>query len=234
MIALIDGDIVAYRCAASAEQETEEWIPTSRADSLVNEILEATSATSHQIFISGPGNFRREIYPAYKANRKQPSPTWLKACEHYLIEQWGATITDGYEADDALGIAMSSKVDAICASIDKDLLQLPGQHYNFVKKEFISISPERALREFYISMLVGDATDNIKGVAGIGKAKAPRILEGCETEQEMFDAVREQYNNDGEMLLNGQLLWIWRTIGGIWNPVQLQEQNRELPLESIV
>lgn len=227
MKALIDGDIIAYRCAVSAEQEDQAFIPISRCENLVEEILEATEANLHEIFISGPGNFRREIYPAYKVNRKQPPPKWLETCERYLIDEWNATVTDGCEADDALGVAQMEGIyfddpeipfglyTVIC-SIDKDLLQIPGKHYNFVKREFQEISYARGMREFYLSMLIGDATDNIKGLKNVGKSKAPRLLEGCSTEDELFNTCRELYNDDEYMLLTGRLLWIWRQTNGDW------------------
>lgn len=232
MLVALDGDIICYRCAASAEQEEQEFIPLSRVSNLVREIMQATGATEHKAYISGPNNFRRILYPAYKANRKQQPPKWLESCERLLIEEFGAIVTDGCEADDMLGVVMSSQADAICASIDKDLNQIEGQHYNFVQKRFEYITPERAIREFYLSMLVGDRTDNIFGVKGIGKAKAPRILEGCETEEEMFDTVRECYNDDAAMLLNGQLLHIWRKEDDIWefpqfDPAKNIQQDRE-------
>jgi 5'-3' exonuclease len=224
LLVLVDADLIAYRCSATAEHDPEEYIPLSRVDVLFEQILSETKATDFKAFITGPNNFRREIYPAYKANRKQPKPKWLAACERYLIEEWRATVTDGCEADDYLGVELTNSPDAVVASIDKDLLQVPGNHYNFVRKERIYVEAARGLRTFYEQLLIGDATDNVKGCPGIGKAKAPRILEGCETESDMFDCVRNCYNDDAAMLLNGQLLWIWRTIGGTWNPLQLKQE----------
>lgn len=224
MLALIDADIVCYRCAATAEADPE-WVATSRTRDLVEQILHDVKAKEYQLFISGPDNFRYKIYPEYKANRKQPKPKHLKACEDYLVSEWNAEVTQGYEADDAMGIGQSKSLmahedkvvlDTIICSIDKDLLQVPGRHYNFVKKEMIEISPARGLREFYTSLLVGDAADNIRGKSGLGKVKAPRLLEGCETEEDLFNTCRDIYDNDEEMLLNGNLLWIWRSINMLW------------------
>lgn len=235
MLALVDSDIVSYRCAATAENDPD-WVAVARTKELLEQILFDVKADTYQLYLSGPGNFRYEIYPDYKANRKQPKPKHLKACEDYLVSEWGATYTEGYEADDALGIAQCEsynkdetkiKLDTIICSIDKDLLQIPGRHYNFVKKEFTEISPARGLREFYTSVLVGDAADNIKGAAGIGKKKAPLILDGCTTESEMFEACLNHYPSEDELLLNGQLLWIWRKENDIWQlPVINSKQEQ--------
>ena len=251
MLALLDADIIAYRCAATANHDPE-WVATSRCNALVEQILEEVKADSYQLFLSGPVNFRKKIYPAYKANRVQPPPVHLLLCKQFLETKWGAVWTDGYEADDALGIeacrhnkilatSIGPKQDnyeyktyfnSVICSIDKDLKQIPGLHYNFVKKEFDEVSVEQGWRSFYTQVLVGDASDNVKGCPGIGKAKAPRILAGCETEQEMFNAVRETYNDDDNMFINGQLLYILREENVYWNPEKFIEQDEEAQLES--
>lgn len=185
---------------------------------MLEEILAGVGADSFRIFISGDRNFRKELYPAYKANRDgKPRPKWLTTCKEYLVKEWNGEVTDGYEADDALGIAGSEGDGRVIATIDKDLKQVPGDHFNFVTKQFTHVSVEAGLRTFYTQLLVGDPTDNIGGCPGIGKVKSSRLLDGCETEDEMFDAVREAYKNDKLMRLYGQLLWIWRKPNDIWN-----------------
>ena len=233
MLALLDSDIVAYRCAATAENN-EEWIAVARTKELVEQILHEVGADSYKLYLSGANNFRKIIYPDYKANRTQPRPKHLNACKQYLVDHWGATWTDGYEADDALGINQEKTLEGntIICSIDKDLRQIPGEHYNFVKKARDYISPETAIRTFYIQLLIGDTADNIKGVPGIGKAKAPKILDGCNNEDEMFEAVRDTYNDDKLMLLNGQLIHIFQKENDLWNPEKLKEHGQEVLSES--
>ena len=238
MLALVDADIVAFRCAASAEKESEDWIARARTKELVEQILHDTGATEYKLFLTGERNFRKDIYPLYKANRTQPKPKWLAMCKDYLIEHWQATVTDGYEADDALGFHQSLCIppdSTIICSIDKDLMMIPGKHYNFVKKEFAEVNELQAQRTFYTSMLVGDAADNVKGVPGIGKAKAPKILDGCESEVELYEAVRSMYEEQEDFDLNADLLWIWRQPDGRWtlNRGKLLKQEPEVMLESM-
>lgn len=228
MLALVDGDIVAYRCAASAQQDPE-WIANARAKELMEQILGAVRATEYRVFLSGSRSFRKEMYPQYKANRTQPPPIHLAACKQYLVNDWQAVWTaDGIEADDALGIAQVSVDSSIICSIDKDLKQIPGLHYNFVKREFDTVDEKQGWYNFYIQMLVGDSADNIRGCPGIGKAKAPKILAGCSTVQEMFDACRNTYNDDESMFMNGQLLYIWRKEQDHWDYKKLLEQEQKL------
>ena len=234
LIALVDADIVAFRCAATAEND-EEWIAIARTKELIETILQEVGATEYKCYLTGQNNFRKQIYPEYKANRiGKPLPKHLDACKQFLVDHWGATVCEGYEADDALGINQEKFLEGntIICSIDKDLRQIPGEHYNFVKKERDYVNDENALRTFYTQLLVGDPGDNIRGCPGIGKAKAPKILDGCTTDDEMFEAVRSAYNDDTSMLINGQLLWIWRQMNDIWCPTKLQELVLEVPSES--
>jgi len=222
---LIDGDLVGFRCAASAENDGE-GIAIARLTESMQRIFEELGSTDAVVFLTGPGNFRKEVCPDYKANRTKPAPVHLAACREFLIENFGAIVCEGHEADDALGYSQGE--DTVIVSYDKDLQQIAGQHYNFVKGELTTVTEQAGLRHFYEQMLVGDKGDNIIGVAGIGKVKAPRILEGCETEEEMFDTVRELYADDARFFRNGQLLWIWKTKGGIWNSPLLSKLDTSI------
>lgn len=225
MQALIDFDIVAYSMAASAENDPVE-VAYMRIDQMIHSILDTTGANTYRGFISGGSNFRNEIYPEYKANRKDMvDPLWRSACKEYLVREWAAEVTDGYEADDALGINQTA--DTIICSIDKDLDQVPGLHYSWpiVRKGSIvregkiyEVSEIEGLRSFYRSLLVGDRTDNIFGVDGIGKVKAAKMIDNLETEEEMFERVAELYQGDMDRLLvNGKCLWIMREENKQWD-----------------
>ena len=98
-ICLIDGDLVAYRCAASAANDPVE-IAFARIDNLVNRLIHETNSVNHRIYLTGGNNFRKEIYPEYKANRTQEPPKWLQDCREHLVLYWKAKISDGNEADD--------------------------------------------------------------------------------------------------------------------------------------
>ena len=228
MRALLDGDIFAYRTAAASE-EADERICLLRLDRFVREVLHTTQSDAYNIFLSGEDNFRYKLFPEYKAHRKDVvKPKWLQQCREYLVTEWNAEISHGCEADDLLG-SRQDDTTIIC-SIDKDLLQIEGKHYNFVKEEFYDVTYEGGMRHFYEQLLKGDRADGIPGVAGLGEKKAARMLEGCETEQEMFDVCRGAYNDDALMYTYGACLWIWRKEGDIWNPTDLIG-NSQLELE---
>lgn len=206
MIGLIDADIVAFRVAASAENEPQE-IALLRIDSMMNDILSTTD--SYKAFLTGKNNFRYDINPDYKANRKDTvRPQWLDICRSYLINEYNAIVTDGYEADDALGFNQTE--DTVIFSIDKDLLMIPGHHYNFIKNEYREVSELDSLKTFYKQMLIGDTSDNIKGVAGIGKVKAAKLIDHLDNEADMFNLVADLYSNQERFLMNADCLWIMR------------------------
>lgn len=104
MIALIDGDIVAYRCSAACENEPVE-IALIRTYDMMQNILDETGASSYKCFLSGDNNFRYTINPDYKQNRKDKvDPIHRQACKDFLVSDWNAIVVDGYEADDALSM----------------------------------------------------------------------------------------------------------------------------------
>jgi len=194
---------------------------------MMQRILHETNAMQYRSFLSGDGNFRYDIYPEYKANRRDaPRPKWLQPVREHLVVAWNSSVTEDIEADDAMGIeqCLSNDDSTIICSIDKDMLMIPGKHYNFVKQEFRTVSPLEGLRNFYYQLIMGDRTDNIPGYDGKMRQKTPKFLESavayldeCMNEYEMFEHVRNMYNNDEAMLLSGRCLWIQRKEGDRWN-----------------
>lgn len=222
--ALIDGDLISYRCAASAEGE-ELAIALLRVDEMMDQILYNTNATTYQTFLGGKKNFRKVINPTYKANRTKPDPIHREACNQHLRDEWNATSIPCLEADDLLGISQTK--DTIICSIDKDLRQIPGWHFNFVKCDMSEVDEYTGWFNFYMQFLVGDTSDNIRGIDGLGPKKSEKILFGM-TPEEMFDKVRELYNDDARMLMNGQCLYIWKEPFDLWQPPQLSPTNVQL------
>ncbi|CAB4170127.1 exonuclease [uncultured Caudovirales phage] len=222
MKCLIDGDIVVYRAAASAEDE-EQWVALARADQMMQDIIADTGATSYNVYLTGSGNFRREIAPSYKANRPDSRPAHWSAVREFLVTQHKAVICDGFEADDQLGIDQDKthKSTVIC-SIDKDLLQIPGRHYNFVKKVFQEVTHDEGIKALYMQSLIGDRSDNIIGVQGLGPVKAARALDELLPE-EYYDKCRELYNDDERYHLNMKLLYIWQKPNDQWQPPNSRE-----------
>jgi hypothetical protein len=71
----------------------------------------------------------------------------------------------------------SSVGDDFCvATIDKDLDQVVGHHYDYLKKVFYFVDPDHATWWFWVQVLSGDVTDNIPGCYRVGNKKAESIV----------------------------------------------------------
>jgi len=222
MQALIDHDLVVFRCAASAENDSLN-IAIHRVETLLDELLTKTGADSYRAFLSGKSNFRKTIYPEYKANRTAPKPVHLEALREYALEKQNAELApDTLEADDALGINQTD--DTMIVSLDKDLLMVPGKHFSWEIKgkgwtkpdKFFTQDAIGGMRLFFEQCLKGDTADNIKGIEKIGNKRAAALLADCVTEQQMFDAVRNAYGNDDEFIMNASVLWIMQNEEDVW------------------
>ena len=234
MLALIDADILAWRCACTLKEDDALDIANWRASAMMGEILADTGASEYLLFLSGGENFRKTLYPQYKANRAdKPRPPALEPVREYLVLDWNAKVTDGIEADDALGINQTD--DTIICTIDKDLLQVPGKHYNFVTKEFRVVSRTEALRTFYKQLLLGDRSDNIPGYDGMARQKPTRQIQAwyydidrTDNEMDMFRICLDAYSGDlDRLLLTGNLVYVQRKNDDKW-----RQPTEELQSES--
>ena len=237
MKALIDGDIVVYRCGFAAEHTTyilfdgesdvpcglfesaaemKEFIkqheiedytverersvePLSHAlanvKSVMATILAEVGTDDYQVYLSQGKCFRDGIatIKEYKGNRKNaPKPFHYQEIRDYLVNVYHAHVCNSIEADDALALAQGD--DTVICSIDKDLLQVPGNHYNWVRDEKILITPEVGLKKLYMQVLTGDGTDNIPGIRGLGPAKARKLLADATTKKEMSTICTQEWD----------------------------------------
>ena len=222
MHVLIDGDIIGYRIGFSTEEENEKIVVSRVATFIESMLWEDLDAETYQGYLTGSGNFRNDIARTapYKGNRTAPKPKHLQFIRDYLVSAWDFRISEGEEADDSIAIEHTSRNhESIIASIDKDFLQLPGKHWNFVKKEMTEVNEAEALLNFYRQVLTGDRVDNIIGLKGIGPVKADKILANYTSGAEMYLACIEAYSGSEERVIeNCRLLWLRRTVGEIWQP----------------
>ena len=223
MHVLIDADVVCYRIACSTEEENEK-IAISRCAYFIESMLweDLENVETYQCYLTGKDNFRNDIAKTapYKGNRTTPKPKHLQLLRDYLVSSWDAKVSVGQEADDSIAIEhVARNYESIIASIDKDFLQLRGNHWNFVKKEMTFVTEEEALLNFYRQVLTGDRVDNIIGLKGIGPVKADKILNGCESAAEMYTACVEAYGGSEERTIeNCRLLWLRREADQLWQP----------------
>ena len=122
--------------------------------------------------------FRYDIFPDYKANRKDTvRPVLLGDMREKIQKEYTTHIWENLEADDVLGILADSE-NTIIVSSDKDLRQISTYHMDLANPEFIEWETEEDGYKFFLTQCItGDSTDGYYGVPGMGKAKAKRILE---------------------------------------------------------
>jgi len=235
MIALIDGDILIYRVGFASQSKNDngeyEAIPVefacARMDTAIENIMKGTNASSYTVFLTSAdkSNFRFALYEEYKANRTAPKPIWYQELRLHLSQRHNAVMVVGMEADDAMGMAQNS--NTIICSIDKDLDQIPGKHYDFVNDVMYDVSEEDGLRFFYLQLLMGDRVDNIPGIEGVGvKTAAAMLGDMFQSEAKYAEIARAAYAKKyGEdkgtalMSLYGKLLKIKRKEDEpLWEP----------------
>lgn len=183
------------------EVEIKDWFQAKMiVDNMISKIYSSTGASQAVFFLSDKQNFRHEIakHRPYKQRDKE-KPHYYQRVKDYLIDRYKAVIVEGMEADDAVGIMAEAcekyEEPFVIVSGDKDLNQIPGVHYDFLKEKLYHVQLRDSVRFFFRQVLTGDTTDTIDGLPGVGEAKAEKILADAETFQQMEEAVREAYLN---------------------------------------
>jgi len=190
-----------------------------------------------QLYLSDDNNFRYQVDPDYKANRKSMRvPKNLVDAKEYLKNNWDTKILPNHEADDVLGIIQwkdyvqnykdPTKCQTIICTLDKDLNMIPGWHFNWRTGDTFWVEEFDAMRLFYEQLLKGDRVDNIIGLKNIGDVRATKMIEIYSTEKEMWDkAVSAYVTEEGDptkgeerALRNARLLWIRREPNQMWTP----------------
>ena len=191
-ILLVDADSIFFRAAYVVFDRKKEklkvnWKKDVRKiiDQTMRSIQAEFSSNIFKVGIKGRNNFRKDIYSKYKTNRPdlhEDMKTALTYGHEHMKDKYDAVESEGMEADDLVSIwaheAREMDLPYVVVGIDKDLLQIPGDHYNFVKCERQTISEDVGNYKLMIQCLTGDNTDNIPGIKGIGPKKAEKILAG--------------------------------------------------------
>ena len=188
--------------------KSKEGFPTGLLTGFVNFIhqLQREHMTDYIVFAldSKEGSFRKEIYSEYKANRPEPPEDLVKQLSVAIswIEKMGfKTLSKPlYEADDVIATVMRfAKEQGIIGkmvSSDKDLYQLIYDEqiylYDWVKRK--NIAEAECIAKFGVKpadfvdfqALLGDSSDNIPGVKGIGVKTASKIINEFHTLENIY------------------------------------------------
>lgn len=208
-----------YTKEEDQQYKKETW---ERFKKKVQETIEEVYADEYLMVVQGVDNFRLKLYDLYKFRDGKPSEMsqWVPMLRQLAVLEDLAIASDGREADDYLRIwAEESRLagkDFVVCSNDKDLLCIPGLHYNIKKKEFITVNEEQALRLYHEQLIMGDPIDKIPGIPGIGPKRAEKILKDCKTVDDFQETVVETYISmfgdswKQHLLANGKLIHLQR------------------------
>jgi len=206
---LVDGDIVVFRFS-SALESTTDWgngLKTTERnlakaqkelDLFIRRMMAKTFSTEVTMCFTAKNNFRYSVLPTYKYNRvKLSKPAMYNDLQDYVESTYTCKTKPGLEADDVLGIMCTlDPENTVIATIDKDLLQIPGHHYNWNWNRSFECFKEDCDRYFYQQCLSGDPGDGYKGIPGIGAVKAQKMLE-CYDDDGMWRGVATEYEMRG-------------------------------------
>ncbi|MFQ3222705.1 MAG: DNA polymerase-1, partial [Porticoccaceae bacterium] len=199
-VILVDGSSYLYRAFHALPPLTNsKGKPTGAVKGVINMMRrlqkDYPQSTLVVVFDAKGKTFRDDIYPEYKANRpSMPDDLRLQIQPiHQIIQAMGLPmlVIDGVEADDVIGTlaleATAAEQPVIISTGDKDIAQMVNEHITLVNTmtntlmdregviEKFGIPPELIID--YLALL-GDKSDNIPGVPGVGEKTALGLLQG--------------------------------------------------------
>lgn len=238
---IIDADVLVYK-ASEAAQETIEIETTDHPEYIcrileygnkkqaidyvenkIESLLTKTKCNEYILALSDTENFRKDLNPDYKSNRKARKPVLYKFVREYFINNHKTYIRPKLEGDDVIGILATSPViikgQKIIWSMDKDFKTIPcilAKEYPSGKLEKIVTTEAEADWWFMYQTLIGDVTDGYAGCKGIGDKRARKLLGYPEDKslEEMWEIVKETYVSAGlssnDALINARMARILR------------------------
>lgn len=189
-IALIDGDSIIYSAfygkkvadevTGEPKKEDGKYVIVPKTDEEIQESLDGIlyhifnegKFTHYILFLKGEKTIAdRLIYnPDYKQHRTKEIPEKWEFTKQYAVDRWKAEVIDDIEVDDAVRICSLRIANSHIVAIDKDLLWLTGENFNWRKNEWSTVSTEEEEAYLAQSLIIGDTVDNIKGIPGKGES----------------------------------------------------------------
>lgn len=225
MLTLIDGNSILFRAyyGVHSRLTRSDGTPTGAVYGFFNMVLPLlASAKGNDAFVcvfdASRTSFRQDIYPAYKANRQETPEDLIS--QSYLVREGVAAMgipvlcIPGVEADDVIATLAHNNCKGHDATriitSDKDLMQLVSDCiflYDGVKDreirepqvlEKFGVKPKQVID---IQSLMGDSSDNVPGVPGIGPKKASELINQFGSLDNLYDNLEEVKNERTRNLL---------------------------------
>ncbi len=262
---MIDGNNLIYRAfyGITAPLQTADGRPTNAVYGfmlMLLRLLQDEKPTHILVtFDAGKKTFRHDAYSEYKAGRQKTPPelsTQFPLLKE-LIEALGIKQyeLENYEADDIMGTlaarADGEKCETVIVSGDQDVLQLASEHVriNLLKGkgvgDVLPHGPEQIMERFGLTPaqivdlkgLMGDSSDNIPGVPGVGEKTALKLLHEFGSVENLLDNTdklkgkqkEKVEENKDSALLSKKLATIFREVPLPleWDELAYAGANRE-------
>ena len=196
---LIDGSSYIFRAFFGVRQQlsTSKGFPTNALYGFINMLQKVIREEKPDYLVvafdSPDKTFRHKIYPNYKANRDAPPEELSRQFPYFepLVTAYGLSSIrrPGFEADDIIGtLAIKGKqkgLEIVIVSGDKDMMQLISPHIymldtmknkKFMDKEVVEKFGVQADKVVEVMGLMGDSSDHIPGVTGVGPKTAAELI----------------------------------------------------------
>ena len=196
---LIDGSSYIFRAFFGVRQQlaTSKGFPTNALYGFINMLQKVIREEKPDYLVvafdSPDKPFRHKIYPNYKANRDAPPEELSRQFPYFepLVKAYGLSSIrrPGFEADDIIGtLAKKGKqkgLEIVIVSGDKDMMQLISPHIymldtmknkKFMDKEVVEKFGVEADKVVEVMGLMGDSSDHIPGVTGVGPKTAAELI----------------------------------------------------------
>src|SRR5581483_10457895 len=257
---LLDGAAVAYRghfAFIKNPRVTTKGFDTSAIYGFMDTLLMILRKQKPDyfavVFDSREPTFRHKLYKEYKANREEMPEDLSKGFPyiHKMVKALNLPILvkPGFEADDLIGTmvekAKKEKIDSVIVSGDKDFMQLIGPGVQMYKPKWPndwSMADEKDVMEKFgvkpdqvidVLALMGDASDNVPGVPGIGEKTATTLIQEYGSFDNLFKNVDKIQKPKLKEALekNRKLADLSRELVTIHCEVPLKEKAKDLVCE---
>lgn len=210
-IAFLDADILLHRAVSFVDtdfdgEEVSDW---KQALYFFNSMLEhwlkeVKNYSDYYLVVSVGDNFRKGLYPEYKANRKdiKPHPAF-RDLKNEILGLQATIFEEGIEADDLIGIRVTEDPKhRLAVSADKDFatipccLMIPSSHGR-TRPDWHTFSEDEANLNWLRQALMGDTIDNYKGIPRCGPVMAQKILPSAAPVDELWQRTLQAFKQKG-------------------------------------
>lgn len=218
---IVDGNSLLYRAFYGVHQRLTrpDGLPVNAVFGFCNMLLPlvADAATGDEficVFDAHRKNWRNDIYPEYKMNRIDTPPDLIPQFEiaRDAARAMGMPVlaVDNVEADDVIATLAMQECPTRIISSDKDLMQLINHcTFMFDGMKDLEIREPEVMEKFGVrpdqvidaQALIGDSSDNVPGVHGIGPKKAAELLAEFGTLENIYENLDNVKNDRARRML---------------------------------